>query len=267
MNKNIISILLFLTVFQTMMGQESTTYRISMGNDSVPVSVQAADQAYVAGQYVQAIDMYQEIIDTKGVSASLYLNLGNAYYKTDNLAQALINYERAILLDPTDQDIRFNLELARSKCVDKTTQPNVLFITAFAHKLSNLLNINQWGSVVIICFAIAMILLAVFFVIGGGNRFRNIYLWSAVIMILISITSWIIAGSQKHALANHEYAIVTAPSVTVRSTPSEQGTEIVIVHEGYKVKVVDKTSMKQWMEIKLDDGNVGWIESGMIEII
>lgn len=271
MNKHIISFILCSAMcLQTMSGQEGSSAQsitINMESDTVSVTVQAADQAFVDGQYSRAIQMYQEIIATQGVSAGLYLNLGNAYFKTDNLAQALISYERAILLDPTDQDVRFNLELARSKCVDKTTQPNMLFITAWAKKISRIMNVNQWGMAAIVFLTVAMALICVYYILAPGRRGKGLCAWLFPIFILFSIMSWITAGQQKRNISRHDYAIVTAPSVTVRSTPSSQGTEIVIVHEGFKVKVEDKSSMKQWIEIKLEDGNVGWIETDMIEII
>lgn len=271
MNKHIISFIACSAMcLQTIFGQEGSGVKaltVNMEGDTVTASIQSADKAFVEGQYALAIQLYQEVMATQGVSAGLYLNLGNAYYKTDNLAQALINYERAILLDPTDQDVRFNLELARSKCVDKTSQPNILFITAWANKLSRIMNVNQWGIATIVSLAIAMLLIAVYYVLGPGKRGRGVCAWIGSLFILFSIVSWITAGQQKRSISRHDYAIVTAPSVIVRSTPSTQGTEIVIVHEGFKVKVEDKSSMKQWIEIKLEDGNVGWIEANMIEII
>lgn len=109
--------------------------------DSVQVySVAQADSAYIQGDWLTAIGMYEDIIENQGVNPTLYMNLGNAWLKMDEVAKAILYYERAYLLDPSDDDIKFNLELARTKTVDKVNPVNELFIVVWFKKALEPLN-------------------------------------------------------------------------------------------------------------------------------
>lgn len=224
-----------------------------------------ADSAYMANDYVAAIQYYEELLAGKGESADVYYNLGNSYYKTDNIAKAILNYERALLLKPGDGDIRFNLEMARSKTVDKVDAVGEVFFIVWLKDLMNLAGADGWGVWGIASFLL-FILALVLFVFGKRLLLKKIGFGAAVLFLFVSVVTNIFAFQQKKALTDHGEAIVISPSITVRSTPSDSGTELFILHEGHKVGIKDN-SMKGWKEIMLDDGNVGWIPATAIEII
>ena len=224
-----------------------------------------ADSAYIQGDYLTAIDIYQSVIENQGVNATLYMNLGNCWLKRDEIAKAILYYERAYLLDPSDPDIRFNLDLARTKTVDKVNAVNQLFIVVWFKKLLAVLDVNGWAVMTVILFALTIILTGVL-LFSKKSGLRKISFSFSVFFLLLSILSFIFATTQMGNIRNRDTAIIMSPSVTVKSTPTSAGTDLFIIHEGRKVKILD-SSMKEWVEIRLEDGNTGWIPVDVMEII
>ena len=224
-----------------------------------------ADSAYIQGDYLTAIDIYQSVIENQGVNATLYMNLGNCWLKRDEIAKAILYYERAYLLDPSDPDIRFNLDLARTKTVDKVNAVNQLFIVVWFKKLLAVLDVNGWAVMTVILFALTIILTGVL-LFSKKLGLRKISFSFSVFFLLLSILSFIFATTQMGNLKERDTAIIMSPSVTVKSTPTSAGTDLFIIHEGRKVKILD-SSMKEWVEIRLEDGNTGWIPVSVMEII
>lgn len=224
-----------------------------------------ADSAYIQGDYLTAIDIYQSVIENQGVNATLYMNLGNCWLKRDEIAKAILYYERAYLLDPSDPDIRFNLDLARTKTVDKVNAVNQLFIVVWFKKLLAVLDVNGWAVMTVILFALTIILTGVL-LFSKKSGLRKISFSFSVFFLLLSILSFIFATTQMGNIRERDTAIIMSPSVTVKSTPTSAGTDLFIIHEGRKVKILD-SSMKEWVEIRLEDGNTGWIPVDVMEII
>ena len=232
--------------------------------DAIPTLVQA-DSAYIQGDYLTAISIYEWVVENQGVNATLYMNLGNCWLKRDEVAKAILCYERAYLLDPSDPDIRFNLELARTKTVDKINPVNELFIVVWFKKLLALLDVNEWAVLTVILFAVT-ILLAGLFLFSKKTGLRKLSFSFSAFFLFLSILSFIFATTQMGNIRERDTAIIMSPSVTVKSTPSSAGTDLFIIHEGRKVQILDST-MKEWVEIRLEDGNTGWIPVNVMEII
>ena len=232
--------------------------------DAIPTLVQA-DSAYIQGDYLTAISIYEWVVENQGVNATLYMNLGNCWLKRDEVAKAILCYERAYLLDPSDPDIRFNLELARTKTVDKINPVNELFIVVWFKKLLALLDVNEWAVLTVILFAVT-ILLAGLFLFFKKTGLRKLSFSFSAFFLFLSILSFIFATTQMGNIRERDTAIIMSPSVTVKSTPSSAGTDLFIIHEGRKVQILDST-MKEWVEIRLEDGNTGWIPVNVMEII
>ena len=232
--------------------------------DAIPTLAEA-DSAYIQGDYLTAISMYEWIVQNQGVNATLYMNLGNCWLKRDEVAKAILCYERAYLIDPSDPDIRFNLELARTKTVDKVNPVNQLFIVVWFKKLLAVLDVNGWAVLTVVLFAIT-ILLAGVLLFSKKSGIRKISFSFSAFFLLLSILSFIFATTQMGNLKERDTAIIMSPSVTVKSTPSSGGTDLFIIHEGRKVKILD-SSMKEWVEIRLEDGNTGWVPVNVMEII
>ena len=185
------------------------------------------DSAYMRNDYASAIQIYESLLK-KGEAAEVYYNLGNSYYKADDIAKAILNYERALLL-------------------------------------TNCLSVDAWAKLGIVFFILLLISFSLFF-------FSKQIIWkksgfiAGILFLVFTVLSNIFASEQKSELLDRNDAIVLSPSVTVRSTPSESGTGLFVLHEGHKIEIKDN-SMREWKEIRLEDGKVGWIPASAIEVI
>lgn len=228
------------------------------------VTKQNADDEYAKGNYQQAIKDYQEILKT-GVSSEIYYNLGNAYYRTDNITQALLAYERALQLSPGDNDIRFNLQYARSKTIDKITPETEMFFVTWYNSLVNFTSVDRWANTAIVSIVMALLLILVFLFAPQMWARKSGFYGSAVFLLLFAFAN-LFAFQQKHELETKQGAIVIAPTVNVKKTPAVSGTDVFVIHEGTRVDITDR-GMKQWRGIKLADGREGWLKTSQIEEI
>ena len=223
-----------------------------------------ADSAYIRGQYQQAIKDYEMLLK-QGASADLYYNLGNAYYRSENITRAVLNYERALLLSPGDRDVRFNLQIARAKTIDKIVPESEMFFFTWYRSLVSLMSVDAWAWTALIALALLIVLLLVY-LFSERIWLRKIGFFGGFVLLILFALSNLFAWQQKQDLLFRKGAIVVSPSVTVKSTPAKNGTDLFILHEGTKVSITDGT-MKGWMGIRIADGKEGWIESNMIEEI
>ena len=222
------------------------------------------DSAYMKNDYASAIQIYEALLN-RGEAADIYYNLGNSYYKAGDIAKAILNYERALLLQPGNGDIRANLEIARSKTVDKVEPVPEIFFVSWTKSLINSMSVDSWAVCGVVCF-ILLIVSFYLFIFSKQIVLKKAGFISGIVFLAVTILANVFANQQKDELTNRNSAIVINPSVTVRSTPSESGTSLFILHEGHKVGVKDG-SMKDWKEIRLEDGKVGWVPASAIEII
>ena len=234
-----------------------------------PLGVQAmtkaeADSAYVHGEYQKAIDGYEALLK-KGVSADLYYNLGNAYYRTENITRSVLNYERALLLSPSDPDIRFNLQMARSKTIDKIVPEQEMFFVTWYRSLVNIASVDGWAMIALTCLGLAIILVLLY-LFSNHIWLRKVGFFGAFLMIVVFACSNLFAHQQKKQLLNRTGAIIIESAVNVKSTPAKNGIDLFILHEGTKVTIID-ASMKDWKEIRLADGKEGWVENRQMETI
>ena len=228
------------------------------------ITKQNADDEYAKGNYQQAIKDYQEILKT-GVSSEIYYNLGNAYYRTDNITQALLAYERALQLSPGDNDIRFNLQYARSKTIDKITPETEMFFVTWYNSLVNFTSVDRWANTAIVSIVMALLLILVFLFAPQMWARKSGFYGSAVFLLLFAFAN-LFAFQQKHELETKQGAIVIAPTVNVKKTPAVSGTDVFVIHEGTRVDITDR-GMKQWRGVKLADGREGWLKTSQIEEI
>lgn len=223
-----------------------------------------ADSAYVHENYQQAINGYEALLK-QGVSADLYYNLGNAYYRTDNITRAIINYERALLLSPGDDDIRFNLQMARSKTIDKITPESEMFFVTWYRSLVNSMSVDAWAHTALVTLAFAIIL-ALLYLFSDRIWLRKTGFFASILLFALFLLSNLFAFQQKRKLTLRTGAVVTASAVTVKSTPSKNGTDLFILHEGTRIDITDG-SMQGWKQVRMADGRKGWVKTTEIEEI
>ena len=227
-------------------------------------SLQDAADAYSKENYSASVQIYEKMSDSIGVSPELYYNLGNSYYKLKNYPKAILNYERALLLSPGDEDIKFNLELSKANIVDKIDIVDRSFISIWLESIRNITSSNSWAIVAIVSFILFLIGISLY-IFGKQVLLKKVGFFGGVVFLLLYIYSNIASYKQQQKILVRDTAIIMAPSITIKSSPSESGTELFILHEGTKVKITDKVG--EWSEIKIEDGNSGWIKTSEMEII
>lgn len=227
-------------------------------------AIKEAEVAYTQEDYGKAIELYEDILKNNGESPEIYYNLGNAYYKAGKIAPAILNYERALVLEPGDSDARFNLQMAKQKSVDKIEPIGEFFLSKWFGSVQNMASADSWALYGIVCFILFIGCLLLFF-FSRWIRAKKAGFYFGLIFLLFVILANIFAGNQKEELVNRTHAIVFTPTVTVKSSPDASGTDLFILHEGTKVSI--KSTLGQWSEIELEDGNIGWMPSKDIEKI
>ena len=220
-----------------------------------------ADRAYTQGDYQLAIQDYNELLK-QGVSAEVYYNLGNAYFRTGNTTQAILAYERAHLLSPGDADIKFNLQFAKSKTIDKITPESEMFFVTWYKALVNFTSIDNWATTAV-CSFVLMLALFMLYLLSSRLFIRKVSFFLSVVLLATTCLSFFFAHQQQRLLNNRTGAIVTSPMVSVKKTPANDANEEFIIHEGTRVDITDRT-IKAWRAVRLEDGREGWILASTI---
>jgi tetratricopeptide (TPR) repeat protein len=226
--------------------------------------IKSANSDYKQSKFDEAIKKYLNVVSSGYVSAELYFNIGNAYFKRHDFKSAILYYERAKLLNPADKDIDFNLDLTRNFTVDKIeTMPEVFFIS-WIKWVRNLMSVNNWTIVGAITFLLTLISF-LWYLLSGKVNLKKIGFWIGVVSFIISIASISMSYQLKYLQEAKNTAIIFTPSVTLKSSPDDSGTNLFILHEGTKVEILDKVG--DWRWVKIADGNRGWIKiSDMVTI-
>ncbi len=228
------------------------------------ITKQNADDCYRKGNYQQAIIDYNDLLK-QGVAPDILYNLGNAYYRTDNLTHAILCYERALLLSPGDKDIRFNLQFANSKTIDKITPRDENVFATWYKSVVNFTSVDRWAKTSITCIIAALLLMLIYlFTDSVASRKAGFY-GSITFLAAFALTT-LFAWQQKSAFENRTGAIVLMPSVSVKTSPVNNSGDAFVLHEGTRVDITDN-GMKGWKAIRVGDGREGWIKSSAIEII
>ncbi len=214
-----------------------------------------ANELYEQKEYRQALEKYQVISEEGYESAALYYNMGNAYFKSNQLGEAILYYERAQQLAPYDDDIRQNLEIARDATVDRFERvPQPLVRTAYLSILKAL-SPGSWAFIATLAF---LILLTGTYMYLFTSRLRTGFALGVAGLIISALTLSMAFAHQSH-LQNNRPAVVMATSSYVKSGPSAKAEDVFILHEGTSAVVTE--DYEGWKKIKLPDGKVGWIES------
>lgn len=225
---------------------------------------QQAQQAYDQGEYQQAIQLYNQILEQNRESAAVHYNLGNAYFRTDRLGEAILHYEKAELLNPRDEDIRHNLEVAQMQIQDRITAPEPSVFMRVFNGIKYLFNLNELAWLTGIMVFIGSLLFAAWRFLHW-TRFRKLIGGILGIWVLLLVLEVPMLVSRTLEARQQTYGIVLSEEVSVRSAPQEMSTEVFIIHEGTKVEIED--SQYEWYRIRLLDNKEGWIYSGSVGII
>lgn len=224
----------------------------------------AADSAFAKEDFTKAAKLYTKMAK-EGESATVCYNLGNCYYRMDDIAHAILWYERAAMLSPGDEDIRFNLNMARSKTIDRVVPRHEFFFVSWYRSMVNWMSVDAWGRLGIALFALCL-LAFMGYIYGKGIGLRKVSFSLAVLFLLTAIVANLCAWSQRTRQTERTGAIVMVSSAVVKSTPANSGSDLFVLHEGTYVSIRDN-SLGDWCEVTLADGKQGWIQRSHIEVI
>lgn len=227
---------------------------------------ETANKLFEEKKYAEAIPLYQEIIKNEYESWQVYYNLGNACYKTGQFGRAILNYERAMKLNPENEDLLFNLELANLTVVDKVVEPPKFLIDKIVPFLKSA---KLWNVASLAWFVLGIYFLATVFIIlkifMQRPRVYRLLNFAIVPLVIILIVISALFMMRLHGEKTSRFAIVLEKKVDVLGSPDDQGTELFALHEGVKIKVEDFSN--DWAKIRLADGKIGWLKKSVFEII
>lgn len=222
-----------------------------------------ANEAYANKKYADAVNIYEQVLDSGYVSAELYYNLGNAYYKLDNIPFAILNFERADKLS-SNEDIDHNLALAKLKTVDKIQEVEKIFIFEWIESVRNYLNSGTWSLITIALFWLFFILLGIMLWVNSKGLKKFLFIDSIITLLFFAFAFYFSYSSFKVDYVD-DYGILTSASVYVKSSPDSESQDLYILHEGTKVQVLDEVG--DWKKIKIANGEVGWIKMNTFQEI
>jgi tetratricopeptide (TPR) repeat protein len=223
-----------------------------------------ANKAYSEAKYNNAVELYEKILAGGYESAGLYYNLGNAYFKLNDIASAILYYEKSLKIRPGDENTEFNLKVCQTKTIDKIEELPVPFYKRFWAGLRILFSVNTWGILIIIAISLALICAALY-LLAGRVWIRKTTFWLGFIFLLCTALSATVAYSQYAHLKDTPEAIIFDPTVHVKSSPDINSTDIFVIHEGTKVRITDH--LGEWKEIRIANGSVGWVKAAAMKEI
>lgn len=215
-----------------------------------------ANEFYKNADYNKAIELYQNIEKQQLISADLYFNLGNCYYKLNKVAPSIYYYEKALKLDPTNNDAITNLAFAKRMTIDVIEDLPKTFFQRFSAATIQKLPFDTWAVIAVI----ASFITAVFFLIyyfSGSSKKKLLFFNSSILALFVMLISLFFAFSAHKIEQNNRTAIIFAPKTVIKNAPTKSGDEIFELHEGTKVIVLDE--LDNWKKIKIADGKTGWI--------
>jgi tetratricopeptide (TPR) repeat protein len=219
---------------------------------------------FSAGSFDKALEQWIDLYNTGYRSVELEYNIGNAYFKLNNIPGAILFYERAHLLKPADEDINYNLQIARTLVVDRFDEIPELFFVRWFGFLALSLSTNAWASISITAFILCLLFLSLYFY-SSKYKLKVLGFWFALLLLLVSLSSLAFSATNRQMVHNSRKAIIFSTQISGKSSPDNSGTDLFILHEGTKVTTGEKVG--DWFEIRLSDGNKGWIPAGSMQII
>ena len=226
------------------------------------VLLDSAAQAYNKGHYASAVSFCERTLAAGYESAAVYYNLGNAWFKQNEMAAAIYNYERALLLAPGDEDILHNLKIANSRIIDKIEVVPDLFFERWWKSFYNLFPGDTWALLSLVFLSMFLTALSVFF-LSGRTSVRRAGFWSAVVFLVFIGFSTAFAWKNHFRSRHKDHGIVFSPSITAKSSPDASSVDLFVLHEGTKVQIGDRVD--QWIRIRIANGTVGWIPAESVK--
>ncbi len=271
MNKTIISLILAVGISASVTAQEADNTTVAVADTTaeaseVPSTASAAgspDKLAQDGNFAEAIDAYEALLASGQESAELYYNLGYSYFKYGSLGKAILNFERAKRLNPSDPDVAANLEIAYA-LTDKMEIVQPPITDRIWESIKEAFSSDGWAWMFIICFVLTLTGIGMFLFLDSVTL-RKVGFFSAIVFLVVSVTSLCISLSKRSEAINGSEAIIMSSSADLNTSPDKNATRMTVLHEGTYVKIID--TLGDWIEVRLRDGNIGWMRQSDVEVI
>jgi len=248
MKKAIIHITLFFAIVIS---------HVSLAADVHPDSLIArANQAYNQGLYDSAIQVYSKVLDKGLESYELYYNMGNAYFKNNQLPSAILYFEKAKKLAPNNEDVNFNLSIANSMIVDKIEQVPEMFYEKWWDYFYNALGEDAWTILFIVSWVVLLFFIGLFF-LTKSRSIKKVSFYLGVLFLLTTIATFGLSSQKYYYTKENKEAIIFTPTVTAKSSPTQSAVDLFVIHEGTKVQIMDE--VQGWIKIRIRNGSIGWL--------
>lgn len=244
--------MLFASVSATM-AQPTSTERWEMGN-----------KAYMEGAYDKAIEEYCAILEGGEYSLELYYNLANAYFKMENIGKAILYYNKALRIAPSQEDVLHNLAIAETRTKDKITAVPEFFLHRWMRVVRNSVSCNAWGALSVLFFAL-ILTFVLLFLLASRLGVRKAGFYGALCSLLLFVATTAFAISSRNDILTKDEAVVMSSAISVKSSPDRSATDLFVLHEGTKLRIV--AEFDEWIEVVIADGKKGWTERKNIETI
>ncbi|MCP4976457.1 MAG: tetratricopeptide repeat protein [Maribacter sp.] len=236
----------------------------SFGNAQNEALFNRATDSYNNGDYQKSIDYYSEILENGQHSAELYFNLGNAYYKLNEIAPSIYNYEKALLLSPNDSDIKNNLSYAQNMTLDAIEVMPETGLAKIYKTITGVMTFDQWSYTAVMFMILFVLLYIAFYYFKYATKKRIAFIGS-IVSLFISVIAAVFAFVQYNDFIADQPAIVYDSEVQIKAEPNKRSEAIFVLHEGTKVNVLE--GLNEWKKIKIVDGKTGWVSSESIRLL
>jgi tetratricopeptide (TPR) repeat protein len=223
-----------------------------------------ANKLYRSGNYKEAAATYETIVKQGNQSASLYYNLGNAYYKQADIPKSILYFEKSLKLIPDDEDVNYNLKLAYARTIDKIEPLPKLFYEKCIDSFLTFFSPNTWSIIVILFSWLTLGIGIIYLFATTPNMKRNSFM-TGLLFICFTLILYFTAAASDKKINGVKSAIIMDDSVYIKSSPGERSTNLFVLHGGTKIEILN--SVGEWKQIKIANGNSGWILSNQIEVI
>ncbi|MCP4553385.1 MAG: tetratricopeptide repeat protein [Bacteroidetes bacterium] len=230
-------------------------------NDSI---ISLAASQYDAGLYNEAIKSYNNILSNGFESVEIYYNLGNAYFKMNNLPSAILHYEKAKKLKPNDADINYNLNVANTQIVDNIEDFPELFFKNWWNSFYNMFSANGWAKLTIGFFILTLIFISIY-LLSNVRFIKKIFFIFGGLLLLVTLFSFTLSYQKYYYSVEQKEAIVFEATVTIKSSPNANSVDLFVIHEGTKVFISDE--LDDWYEIRIANGSIGWLQKKSTQLI
>jgi tetratricopeptide (TPR) repeat protein len=226
----------------------------AQGTDSLFVQ---ANKSYQQEDYLKALELYNEIENQNVISAELFYNMANVYYKTNKVAHAIYYYEKALGIEPNNKDFLFNLEFAKRMTLDNIEELPKSISQKFRDSVVLKFTYNTWA-IISVSFAFLFAILFLLYHFSYSTSVKRIYFITSGITVILVALSLLFSYQNHKYVASTRIAIIFAQQAQVKSAPTKSGEVNFELHEGTKVFILE--SLDNWVKIKIVDGKMGWIE-------